>query len=75
MPCIVFIDDGSEDLTYQIAKETGVDFLITKTNEGKGSATKIGFNQVKAKYYIIHDVDLEYCTEELEIYIRSKIKK
>lgn len=74
--CIVFIDDGSEDLTYQIAKETGVDFLITKTNEGKGSATRIGFNQVNAKYYIIHDVDLEYSTEELCRFIsEAKLKK
>tara|TARA_A100001011_G_C14290599_1_gene836003 strand:+ start:760 stop:1476 length:717 start_codon:yes stop_codon:yes gene_type:complete len=70
--CIVFIDDGSKDQTYQIAKDTGVDFLVKKKNEGKGSATKVGFKQVEANFYIIHDVDLEYDTEELCSFISDE---
>ncbi len=50
--CIVFIDDGSKDQTYQIAKDTGVDFLVKKKMRVKDQQLKLALNKLKQTFIL-----------------------
>ena len=49
---VLVVDDGSSDDTSSVAKQSGADVLIQKTNQGKGAALKAGF-----KWAIEHDYE------------------
>lgn len=61
---IVIVDDGSKDETPHILKNIKEHNkslkIITKKNEGKGSALKKGFQATTGDIVLIQDADLEY---------------
>src|SRR3989344_3914914 len=66
---IIVVDDGSTDHTPSlvntfIKKNNKKIRLITKKNEGKGSALKLGFLQSHGDIVIVQDADLEYNPDE-----------
>jgi len=44
---IIVVDDGSDDSTYQMAKEQGVTAIRHSLNRGKGAAVKTGLEAAK----------------------------
>ncbi len=63
------VDDASLDGTYKIAKSAGAIVLRHEVNGGKGEAVKSGFNYIfsnlKVKYIVILDADLQYKPEDI----------
>jgi len=63
----VFVDDGSTDSSLAILRELArpQDTVLTKKNEGKGSAVRLGYKRAKGEYTVVQDADLEYSPEEI----------
>ena len=59
---IVFVDDGSRDQSLAIlrAHARPQDIVLTKSNGGKGSAVRMGYEHARGQYVIVQDADLEY---------------
>lgn len=70
---LVVVNDGSTDGTKKILEKLKVDFpkqpLLTiihhKVNQGKGAAIITGLTEVKGKYVMVQDADLEYYPEDI----------
>jgi len=65
---LVLVDDGSTDASLAVARaraRKGSDLVLTKPNEGKGSAVRLGFANATGKYVIVQDADLEYDPKEI----------
>lgn len=65
---LLLVDDGSTDTSLAIARSRareGFDLVLTKPNEGKGSAVRLGFTNATGKYVVIQDADLEYDPREI----------
>ncbi len=70
---IVVVEDGSEDLTFEIAQRAGAVVLKHKKNKGKGEALKTGFGYALKKNYhalITMDADLQHDPESIPDFIR-----
>jgi len=63
----VFVDDGSTDSSLAILRAIArsQDTVLTKKNEGKGSAVRMGYQYATGEYTIVQDADLEYSPEEI----------
>jgi len=63
----IFVDDGSTDSSLEIIQRLArpQDTIITKKNEGKGSAVRRGYAISNGDYTIVQDADLEYSPEEI----------
>ena len=62
---ILLIDDGSSDLSNEIARELAKKFsevrlVESQENIGKGHAVRLGINNATKKYIGVLDADLEY---------------
>ena len=64
---IIYVDDGSRDLSLSILQEIArpQDLVLTKPNGGKGSAVRMGYEHAQGKYVIVQDADLEYSPEDI----------
>lgn len=70
---IVIIDDGSEDGTYEIVKETDIP-VIHQFHQGKGAAIKVGFRYALEKGYdwvITMDGDGQHEWEDISSFIKA----
>ena len=73
---ILLIDDGSSDLSNEIAKELAKKFsevrlVESQENIGKGHAVRLGINNASKKYIGVLDADLEYLPTDLKnLYIK-----
>ncbi|NOS67296.1 MAG: glycosyltransferase family 2 protein [Candidatus Peribacteraceae bacterium] len=66
---MIFVDDGSKDRTLEILKQKAgpTDLVLTKSNGGKGSAVRMGYEHARGVYTIVQDADLEYSPEEIPL--------
>ena len=65
---ILVIDDGSTDLTCQIARAAGVDVHCLPVNQGKGAALNTGFQLARLRQpdaVVVIDADGQHLPEEL----------
>jgi len=74
---IVIVDDGSEDMTYELAKKQGVHVLRHVVNRGQGAALRSGTDYAlskKAKYIIHFDADGQHRVEDIPAMISPILK-
>ena len=73
---VVYIDDGSNDSSWDIIKSIcqnnsnrkGISFI---KNYGKSQALKVGFSEAKGKYIATLDADLQDSPEEIPLMIKK----
>jgi len=63
---IVVVDDGSRDLTPDIARKAGVRLLQNPGNRGKGYSVRHGMLEAKGDWLLFSDADLSCPIEELD---------
>lgn len=74
---IIVVDDGSNDNTFQIAKNMNVIAIRNEGNKGKSGALKVGFHKALkevAEIFIILDADGQHNPEEIPLFL-NKIRK
>jgi glycosyltransferase involved in cell wall biosynthesis len=67
---VVVIDDGSSDVTADIARDAGAEVICHPENRGKGAALNTGFQEVRrfqADAIVLMDADGQHLPEELPI--------
>ena len=75
---VVYIDDGSNDSSWDIIKtisqnnsnRKGISFI---KNYGKSQALRVGFSEAKGKYIATLDADLQDSPEEIPLMIKKLI--
>lgn len=66
---IIVVDDASTDETpalLQNQKDPRIVYIRKKSNEGKGSAIRLGFRKATGEIIIIQDGDLEYSPDDYQ---------
>lgn len=74
---IIVIDDFSSDGTREKIRESekkGVKIILNEKNFGKGYALRKGIQLATGDYFIIHDSDLEYQTNEINELIKVALE-
>jgi glycosyltransferase involved in cell wall biosynthesis len=64
----VYVNDGSKDKSLDILHKYArpEDKVLSKTNGGKGSAIRLGIENVMGDFCVIQDADLEYDPREIK---------
>lgn len=74
---IIVIDDFSTDDTREKVKESekrGIKTIFNEKNFGKGYSLRKGLEQMTGDYFIVHDSDLEYQTNEINELIKVALE-
>jgi glycosyltransferase involved in cell wall biosynthesis len=74
---IVVVDDGSEDITYDLAKKEKVHVLRHAVNRGQGAALRTGTSYAlrrKAKYIIHFDADGQHRVEDIPVVMKPLLE-
>jgi len=76
---LIFIDDGSNDNTFTIAKKISQNDPNTKTiklrgNYGKAIALSVGFEKAKGRIFITMDADLQDDPSEISTFLNEIAK-
>jgi glycosyltransferase involved in cell wall biosynthesis len=77
-PDVVVVDDGSEDLTAQIALEQGAVVLRHPVNLGQGAALQTGILyalEMDADYIATFDADGQHCPEDVGTLMACLLKE
>ncbi len=61
---VVVVDDGSSDLTGEVARAAGAEVIRLQSNQGKGSALFAGLAKVHTPYVLLLDADLLGLSQE-----------
>jgi glycosyltransferase involved in cell wall biosynthesis len=75
---VLVVDDGSQDNTSEIARESGAIVLRQEPNQGKGAAMERGFRYALEKGFdavITIDADGQHDTEEIPLFLEEFKKK
>jgi dolichyl-phosphate beta-glucosyltransferase len=75
-PELIVVDDGSQDRTCEIVRETALRYPFTRLiqndrNRGKGYSIKHGIAESRGEYVLFTDADLVYPIEGVEPFIRA----
>lgn len=64
---LIFVNDGSKDRSLEIlqAHARPGDIVLSKSNGGKGSAVRMGYEHAHGQYTVVQDADLEYNPAEI----------
>ena len=68
------VDDGSSDGTAEEIKRIGVDILTTDVNQGKGAASRRGFEWFLTRNYealVMMDADGQHDPKELDLFVEA----
>ena len=76
---VIYIDDGSNDSSWNIIKEIAKSNLNVKgisfnRNYGKSQALRVGFSEAKGEYVATLDADLQDSPDEIPIMINKLIE-
>jgi glycosyltransferase involved in cell wall biosynthesis len=63
---IIVVDDGSVDLTGEMARESGAKVVKFEENVGKGKALLAGFKVARGKIIVIMEADGTYNSEQIK---------
>jgi glycosyltransferase involved in cell wall biosynthesis len=71
---VVVIDDGSADRTAEVARAAGATCLESQSNQGKGSALRIGLSYARAENFthaLTLDGDGQHLPEDIPVMLRT----
>jgi glycosyltransferase involved in cell wall biosynthesis len=71
---VLVVDDGSSDITAEIARQAGAEVELQRPNQGKGAALIRGFRYALEKGYdavITLDADGQHDPEEIPIFLEA----
>lgn len=81
---IIVVNDGSTDATDHVIKNSKLiqseksrhrlEYIIHKTNKGKGAAVRTGVKKATGDYIVIQDADLEYNPKDIEKLIKPVLE-
>lgn len=71
---ILVVDDGSTDMTPELAEKTGAEVLKLRSNRGKGGAMNAALEYIETDIIAFIDADLGECAEQVGLILQPIIK-
>ncbi|RLF77507.1 glycosyltransferase family 2 protein [Thermococci archaeon] len=71
---VIVVDDGSEDNTFEVAKNHGAEVIRLEENQGKGAAMREGIKKISGDVVVFMDADGQHNPEEIEKLVSPILK-
>ncbi|HDD31758.1 MAG TPA: glycosyltransferase family 2 protein [Thermococcus litoralis] len=71
---VIVVDDGSEDNTFEVAKNHGAEVIRLEKNQGKGAAMREGIKKISGDVVVFMDADGQHNPEEIEKLVSPILK-
>jgi len=71
---VIVVDDGSEDNTFEVAKNHGAEVIRLEENQGKGVAMREGIKKISGDVVVFMDADGQHNPEEIEKLVSPILK-